>query len=116
MKFNKLVILSMVVLTSCATIYQQEGFFSNGYSELRSGQDIFVVTFRANEHTPPKKVKKYALRRAAEVTRKNGFQYFTVLSEIGEGKHLHYPSIRLTIQCFHDRPFGIEVMDARSGF
>ena len=113
-KLSKLVILSMVALTSCATIYQQEGFFSNGYSEMRSGQDIFVVTFRANEHTSPKKVKKYALRRAAEVTRKNGYRYFAVLSEIGEGKHLHYPSLRLTIQCFHEPPFGREVIEARN--
>jgi hypothetical protein len=105
-------VLSLVALSSCATIYQKEGFLSNGYSELRSGKDIFVVTFRANEHTPAKKVKKYALRRAAEVTRKNGFRYFVVLDEIGEGRHLHYPSIRMTIQCFHEKPFERDAIDS----
>lgn len=105
-------ILTLVALTSCATLYQKEGFLSNGYSDLRSGQDIFVVTFRANEHTPADKVKKYALRRAAEVTKKHGYRYFAILDEIGEGKHLHYPSLRLTIQCFHDRPADRPVIEA----
>jgi hypothetical protein len=109
---SKLLLLSFVALSSCATIYQKEGLFTNGYSDLRSGQDIFVVTFRANEHTPVKKVKKYALRRAAEVTRKHGYRYFAILDETGEAKHLHYPSLRLTIQCFHERPFDREVIDS----
>lgn len=104
----------LVALTSCATYYQKEGIFSNGYSEIRSGRDIFVVTFRANELTPPEKVRKYALKRAAEVTRKHGFRYFTVLDEIGEGKHLHYPSLRITIQCFHDKPFDRPMWDVKN--
>lgn len=103
-----------MALTSCATIYQKEGIFTNGYSDLRSGQDTFVVTFRANEHTPEKKVKKYALRRAAELTLKHGYRYFAVVDEIGEGKHLHYPSIRLTIHCFYERPSDCDVIDANS--
>jgi hypothetical protein len=102
-------ILTLVALTSCATIYNQEGFFTNGYSDHRSGQDTFVITFRANEHTPPEKVRKYALRRAAELTRKHGFSCFAILNETGEGKHLHYPSLRLTIQCFHEMPPGTTV-------
>ncbi len=84
----------------------------NGYSDLRSGRDTFVVTFRANEMTPAEKVRKYALKRAAELTVKNGYRYFAVLDEIGDGKHLYYPSLRLTIQCFHERPSGLSVIDA----
>lgn len=114
MQLVKILMLSMVALSSCATLYQKEGFFSNGYSDLRSGRDIFVITFRANEHTPAKKVKKYALRRAAEVTLKNHYRYFVVLDEIGEGKHLYYPSLRLTIQCFHEMPLGKDAYDART--
>jgi hypothetical protein len=62
--------------------------------------------------TPAEKVRKYALKRAAEVTVKNGYRYFAVLDETGEGKHLYYPSLRLTIQCFHERPPGFSVIDA----
>ncbi|MBX7065789.1 MAG: hypothetical protein K1X28_01020 [Parachlamydiales bacterium] len=113
MQITKILIASMVALTSCATLYQKEGFFTNGYSDMRAGQDIFVVTFRANEFTPAKKVKKYALRRAAEVALKNGYRYFIVLDETGRGKHLHYPSVRMTIQCFHEKP-DRPVIDAHS--
>ncbi len=114
MRTGKLWICILVALASCATIYQKEGIFSNGYSDLRSGKDTFVITFRANEFTPAKKVRKYALQRAASITLKNGYRYFVVLDETGEGKHLHYPSLRLTIQCYHDRPLGAASIDARS--
>lgn len=114
MQIAKLFVVStLVALTSCATLYQKEGIFTNGYSDMRAGQDIFVVTYRANEFTPAEKVKKYAIRRAAEVALKNGYRYFAVLDETGRGKHLHYPSIRMTIQCFHERP-DRPVIDARS--
>jgi hypothetical protein len=100
--------------TSCSTLYQKEGIFSNGYSDLRSGKDTFVVTFRANEFTPAEKVRKYALKRAAAITLKNGYRYFVVLDETGRGKHLHYPSLRLTIRCFHEQPIQGAIFDARS--
>ena len=103
----------MVALTSCATLYQKEGIFTNGYSDLRSGRDTFVVTFRANEMTRPEKVRKYALKRAAAVTLKYGYQYFIILDETGEGKHLHYPSLRLTIQCFREKPLDRPSIDAK---
>jgi len=104
----------LVVLMSCATLYQSEGLFTNGYSDLRAGQDTFVVTFRANEHTSAEKVEKYALRRAAEVARQNGYRYFVIIDRMGESKkqHLYYPSLRLTIQCFKERPEGIQVLKA----
>lgn len=115
MRISKLLIVTFAALLgSCSTLYQKEGIFSNGYSDLRSGKDTFVVTFRANEYTPAEKVRKYALKRAAAITLKNGYQYFVVLDETGEGKHLHYPSLRLTIQCFHERPFHGAIYDARS--
>lgn len=111
---TKFLILSLVALTSCATLYQKEGFFTNGYSDSRAGQNTFVVTFRANEHTPEAKVKKYAMRRAAEVALKNGYRYFAIIDETAEAKHLYYPSLRLTIQCFHERPLDRQAYDARS--
>lgn len=81
---------------------------------MRAGQDTFVVTFKASEHTSEKKVKKYLLRRAAEVTLENGYQYFKILDQTGKAKHLHYPSQRITIQCFHEKPEGSELIDAKS--
>lgn len=105
---------SLVALSSCATLYQKEGLFTNGYSDLRAGHDTFVVTFKANEYTTPEKVRKYALKRAAEVSRKHGYRYFSILDETGRDKHLRYPSLRLTIQCFHESPLRGPVFDTYS--
>lgn len=112
MRINKFLIASVVALASCATLYQKEGIFTNGYSDMRSGRDTFVITFRANEFTEPEKVRKYAMKRAAKVTLKNGYRYFAILDETAEGKHLHYPSLRLTIQCYHERPLDRPVINA----
>ncbi len=113
MRISRFFIAFAVALTSCATLYQKEGIFTNGYSDIRSGRDTFVVTFRANEMTPAEKVRKYALKRAAAITLKNGYRYFVVIDETGTGKHLYYPSLRLTIQCFHERPSDRTSLDAR---
>ena len=96
----------------CATTYQREGVFSNGYSEFRPTHDKFVVTFRASEHTQEEKVFQYALQRSAELTLNSGFRYFSVLDKTGKGAGLHYPSIRLTIQCYHVPPADREWIDA----
>lgn len=105
MKTLKILIASsLVALSSCATLYQKEGPFTNGYSDIRAGHDTFVITFKANEYTTPEKVRKYALKRAAEVSRKHGYQYFSILDSTERDKHLRYPSLRLTIQAFHEKP------------
>lgn len=112
-------ILPLVALTSCATTYQREGIFTNGYSDAKMAPDTFSVTFRANEQTPPEKVLRYALKRAAELTLRNSYRYFEVVEEIDAKRntknkgHLHYPSIRLIIKCFHEKPLDREVYDAR---
>jgi hypothetical protein len=113
MKISKLFLLiPLVALIGCATTYQKEGVFANGYSDFKATQDTFVVTFRANENTPQEDVFKYALHRAAEVTLKNGYRYFSVIEETTKGPGLHYPSIRLHIQCFQTPPPALESIDA----
>jgi hypothetical protein len=104
------------VISACATGYQKEGVFSNGYSDYRLSDDTFVVTFRANEHTPPEIVMQYALKRASKLALKNGFNHFAILDKIDsstKGKNLHYPSLRITIQCFPHKPLDRETIDAR---
>ncbi len=105
-------ILPVVAIGGCATRYGQEGVFNNGYSDFRTASDTFVVTFRANEHTPSEKVFQYALRRAADLALKHGYRYFAVLDQADSGAHLHYPSLRLTIQCYHSQPTETEWIDA----
>lgn len=115
MKRNKFIlalILPVVAISGCATAYQKEGVFTNGYSDYRPSEDTFVVTFRASEHTPDHLAMQYALQRAAELTLKNGYRFFSVLEQTGKGPGLHYPSVRLTIQCYHSEPTDREWLDA----
>lgn len=127
-----LFVLPLIALASCATDYQKEGIFSNGYSDYRLAEDTFVVTFRANEYTSPEKVKKYALRRAAELAVRHGYSHFAILSEKDTSKErtvihsktegnektgtisqLHYPSLSLTIHCYHEKPAYQETINAK---
>jgi hypothetical protein len=104
---NKLLIAAALLFAGCATSYSQEGIFTNGYTSKRIGPDTFVVTFRANEFTPSDKVRDYALRRAAEVAAKHGFDSYVILEEENSAKRATsgsrhpYPSIRLVIQGIH---------------
>ena len=127
-----LALFPLLVLTACATNYQREGVFSNGYSDFRLKEDTFVVTYRANEHTSPEKVMQFALQRASELTVQNGYRYFAIVDQIDTSRehtvskkqregnsetkivsHLHYPSLRLTIQCFQEKPLHVETIDAQ---
>lgn len=42
---------------------------------------MFVVTYRGDRYTDPEDVRKFALKRAAEVTSNYGCRYFTVEQE-----------------------------------
>ena len=106
-----LILLPLLALAGCATGYQKEGVFTNGYSDYRLSPDTFVVTYRANEHTAPEKALHFALKRASELARKGGFSHFEIVDQMG-APHLHYPSIRLTIKCFDHKPLDRETIDA----
>lgn len=131
-KLALLALLPLIALSGCATAYQKEGIFSNGYSDFRVTQDTFVISFKANEYTSPEKVMEFSLRRASELTLNNGYRYFAILEEIDTSRehtvlnskkdgpsktstlsHLYYPSIRLKIKCYETKPIEREVIDAR---
>lgn len=81
---KKLMIFSLgLVLAGCsaATTYHARDFSGEGYGDYRLAVDRFTITFRANEHTEPEEVRKYALRRASEVATNYGYRYFTVEQE-----------------------------------
>ena len=114
MKLQNSLILLSLLFAGCSTTYQEEGFFSNGYSDQRVSSDTFVVTFRANELTDPDEVYSYAIMRSADVARKNGYRYFIVTNHSDHAskiEHLHYPSVQLTIRCFHQPPVAINFYD-----
>ncbi|MCH9631525.1 MAG: hypothetical protein S4CHLAM37_15480 [Chlamydiia bacterium] len=136
MKLNKilLAVSAVFILSSCATKYRQEGFLSGGYTDFRVSSDKFVVSFRGNEYTSSDKTMKFALLRAAEITKKHGFKYFIVQdkedisksrlvktteeddrdksSRKEETKELNMPGLRLYIKCFHSEPKDLDVIEA----
>ncbi|MBM3184518.1 MAG: hypothetical protein FJZ64_04360 [Chlamydiae bacterium] len=103
----------VMIFTACVTNYQKEGVFTNGYSDFKSDEDTFVVTFRATEETLPEKVLEHALLRSSELTLKHGFQYFSILETIKASPTIHYPSIRLKVQCYNTPPTDREWIDAK---
>jgi len=105
-------LFALVVCAGCATQYQRESVFKNGYSDYRVGDDRFVVTFRANEHTSAEKTMRYAMKRAAELTLRHGYRYFAIIDQTHTGKHLSYPSLRLSIQCYLEAPHDREAIEA----
>lgn len=70
---NKILLLALTV--ACASPYQPKGF-RGGYSEIRLASDMYEVTFKGNGYTSPEVVHQYLLRRAAELTRQNGFTHY----------------------------------------
>lgn len=81
---KKFMILGLgLLLVGCspATNYHAKNFFGEGYKDYRLSADSFTVTFRANEHTDPEDVRRFALRRASEVATNYGYRYFSVVEE-----------------------------------
>ncbi len=76
--------LALLVLTACAsapTKYVPALKADDaGYREQRLEQERFRVTFRANADLKGPQVEDMALRRAAELTTQNGYDWFTVVT------------------------------------
>lgn len=53
-----------------------------GYREQRIEEQRYRVSFRANPDMKPAQVEGMALRRAAELTLQNGYQWFHVVSRM----------------------------------
>ena len=80
MKKTLFLICIVPLLISCATTYQpnQNG---TGYEDVALAEDRFAITFTSNTKNDFTAVKDLALRRAAEVTINQGYEYFTVTKE-----------------------------------
>ena len=72
-----------LALTACAstTSYGPAAQNSYGYSEQRSEDDRFRITFRGNSLTDRETVETYLLYRAAELTLANGYDHFLVVED-----------------------------------
>jgi uncharacterized protein YceK len=78
MRINLIVLSAACLLAGCATAYQPDGV-SGGYSAQMRDGNMVQVSFRANGLTTPETLQSYVLRRCAEVTLQDGFNYFVLL-------------------------------------
>lgn len=77
------VILLGIFLQGCATSYQRQGF-SGGYDDMKLGQDMYQISFRGNGYTGSDKIQKYFLRRCAELTLLQGYDFFIFVNQEAE--------------------------------
>lgn len=79
-------VLSAAVLTACATaptLYgPQTAPRAAGYSEYRLEAGRYRVTFQGNPGAPVNQVSDYALLRAAELTLRDGYDWFRVADRV----------------------------------
>jgi hypothetical protein len=71
------VLIAALLLASCATSYQPEGF-TGGYSDFLTGPDEATITFRGNAYTDPLRLGEMAALHCADVTLQHGFRYFII--------------------------------------
>lgn len=77
-KKTLLLLIATLLIDGCSTKYQQKGWWDDGYSEIITNPDSFIVNFSANSATSHEKVLQYALLRASELTLERGYKYFAV--------------------------------------
>lgn len=72
---------ALIVLGACATAtpYQAASGTDRGYSEQKIEDNRFMVQFAGNSLTDRKTVETYLLYRAAELTKQNGYDHFSVV-------------------------------------
>ena len=73
-----LAFLAFVMLSGCATEYGPRQF-AGGYSEVHIQNDVFRISVDGNAYIHKSQIEYYALVRAAELTVKQGRNYFRVI-------------------------------------
>ena len=88
--FVAIAFLAPIGLASCATAgapgqyTAAPGPTDSGYYEYRVEPGRYRVTFRGSRGASPGQVLDYALLRAAEITQRDGFEWFEVVDGGGE--------------------------------
>lgn len=71
-------LLVPLVLSACATTYQPQSF-TGGFTETQLDKNVFRVSFQGNGYTARERAEDFTLLRSAELTLKNGFNYFVIV-------------------------------------
>jgi hypothetical protein len=81
-------VIALLVLSACSggpTTYQPAAGGDRGFSEMRIEQDRYRVRFAAGGDIGFDRAEDYALRRAAEITLREGGEWFQVVARTREG-------------------------------
>ena len=74
-----------LVMTACATRYQPASNHvlssRTGYSSTQVTETVFTVSFKGNQNTSRKTVTDYALLHSAEISLKQGYDYFEIVTD-----------------------------------
>jgi hypothetical protein len=79
MKHTTGLFLALLLLSSCSTPYQSDGF-RGGFSELDLAPDMVRIQFSGNAYTSAQRVQDFALLRASQTMLARGFPYFAVVN------------------------------------
>ena len=74
---KKLLTVFFFFITSCATIYQPKNLLG-GYSASQINENTWKVTFEGNSYTSKARAENFAMRRAAEITLREGYTHFLI--------------------------------------
>ena len=77
---NLITLLSVILLSSCATSYQSEGM-TGGYVDTQLSETLWKVSVNGNGYTSQSKVGDYALLRASQLTIDKGYKYFIIANQ-----------------------------------
>lgn len=114
---NLICIALFFCLVGC-TGYQKmgSGFWYGGYNELKLSNDTYAVEYASDSSTNHSTNFNYALRRAAEITKKNGFKYFIVKSATDTSRQFTMPIVKNTRSNAHGSSFGHYGYGTYNGF
>ena len=118
-------ILALILLSGCGTVhsivggtpYQPFSTVTGGYSETALAPDVVRIVFRGNSSTTKERAQDMALLRAADLSQKSGFKYFTVLREESETRPvatdptINAPRSEIQVQFLNDKVPGELVFD-----
>lgn len=111
-----LVMLFLIISSSCSTPYQKQSWYSHrgGYSESKLTDNGFRVTFNGNAITDGNTAIDFALLRSAELAKLNDFKYFIIaVTNTSTMHHETYngireligrPSVINLIYCYKNKP------------
>jgi len=106
-----LLLFTAAALATCSTLppYHPASYSGDsGFSEQQLSDTQFRVRFQGSYSTPRAEVEDYLLRRAAEITRGNGYDYFIMsdhnMSSKSKYVTTHSPAVysRLSHRHRHD--------------